>query len=83
MATPHQGSEGVALAEIVLNMMSIFKNTKTEYLKHLGEQSEWLDSLQKDYNSISTRFDTKYFYEEYATELPTGGSLYVCFASTP
>lgn len=78
MGTPHAGGGGVSWGKLALNLASIVKNTKPEYLDVLERNSQWLEQQQVQYNSISSKFDTKFFYEIYETELPGGRKLLVC-----
>lgn len=78
MGTPHAGGGGVTWGKLALNLASIVKNTKADYLDVLERNSQWLEQQQVQYNSISSRYDTKFFYEIYETELPGGLKLLVC-----
>lgn len=77
MGTPHAGSGGVSWGKLALNLASIVINTNPDYLAVLERNSHWLEQQQVQYNSISSRFDTKFFYEIYETQLPGGGKLLV------
>lgn len=77
MGTPHAGGGGASWGKLALNLASIVFNTKTEYLDVLEGHSQWLEHQQVQYNSISSRFVTKFFYEQYPTELPGGKTLLV------
>lgn len=83
MGTPHAGGEGVSWGRLALNLASIINNTKAEYLEVLERNSKWLEQQQVQYNSISRKFDTKFFYEMYETRLPGGGKLLVCVSVFP
>lgn len=83
MGTPHTCGGGVSWGKLALNLAAIVKNTKPQYLEILEHNSEWLEQQQVQYNSISSQFDTKYFYEMYETELPGGRKLLVCVSMFP
>ncbi|KAF7502238.1 hypothetical protein GJ744_006309 [Endocarpon pusillum] len=68
MGTPHQGGNGVRLGRLVLNIASVFVKTDDRILKHLKHNSEWLQQLQDQYNSISRDFVTKFAYETLRTQ---------------
>lgn len=78
MGTPHAGGEGVTWGRLALNLASMIKNTKPEYLDVLETHSQWLEQQQVQYMAISSRFDTVFFYEVYETVLPGGKSVLVC-----
>lgn len=79
MGTPHAGGGGVTWGRLALNLASIVKHTNVEFLDVLERNSQWLEQQQVHYNSISSRFDTTFFYETYETLIPGGGTIMVCF----
>lgn len=80
MGTPHAGGGGVTWGRLALNLASIVKHTNVEYLEVLERHSQWLEQQQVHYNSISSRFDTTFFYETYETPVPGGGTIMVYFS---
>lgn len=78
MGTPHAGGGGVSWGKLALNLASIVTNTNTEYLDVLEHHSHWLEQQQVQYNSISSNFNNKFFYEIYETKLRGGRKLLVC-----
>lgn len=81
MGTPHSGGQGAALGRLAVNIASIWLNTNSQLLRHLESNSEWLDQTQMRYSSISSHFDTKFFYE--AKETPTVAGRYLLVGSYP
>lgn len=77
MGTPHQGSSGVHLAELLLKVVSIFVKADNRILKHLEPDSEWLQQQLDQYGPISGDFVTKFAYETYCTEIAAGKSIMV------
>ncbi|KAM7211655.1 P-loop containing nucleoside triphosphate hydrolase protein [Rhypophila decipiens] len=77
LATPHQGGQGVSLAKILTRAYSIFSYTNPKLLAKIAPNSEWLQSLQSSYNSISHQFDTTFFYETWPMTVPLLGRLLV------
>jgi hypothetical protein len=77
MGTPHSGGQGARLGELAVNIASIWLNTNSQLLKHLQTNSEWLDQTQMRYLPISGEFNTKFFYEAYATPTVGGNELLV------
>ncbi|KAK4206917.1 P-loop containing nucleoside triphosphate hydrolase protein [Rhypophila decipiens] len=77
LATPHQGGQGVSLAQIVTRAYSVFSYTNPKLLAKIAPNSEWLQSLQSSYNSISHQFDTTFFYETWPMTVPLLGRLLV------
>lgn len=77
MGTPHQGSNGVHLAELLLKVASIFVKADHKILKHLEPDSEWLQQQLDQYGPISGDFVTKFAYETYRTRIPVGKSIMV------
>lgn len=75
LATPHQGGEGVSLAQIVTRVYSVFSHTNAKLLAQIAPGSDWLQDLQSRYNSISHHFETTFFYETRETSLPLLGKL--------
>lgn len=60
-----------------LSTDSIYRHTNTEMLKHLERDSEWLQMQLEQYNSISARYSTVFFYETCATPITAGPSSMV------
>lgn len=79
MGTPHQGGNGVELGKLLLNVASVFVTADDRLIKHLGEQSEWLQQQLGQYGPISRDFVTKFAFEEYETPTIRGHSLLLCF----
>jgi hypothetical protein len=77
MGTPHQGGEGVAWGQRLVNVASIFVNTNDKLLNILERDSETLQNQLSQYASISTKFVTKFAYEAYPTPLVFGKALMV------
>ncbi len=82
LGTPHQGGNGVSFAELLVNVMSVFAPAHDRLLKHLEQNSEWLQHQLGQYGLISGDFVTKVGYEEYETPTVLGHSIMVrglCF----
>ncbi|KAH0535996.1 hypothetical protein FGG08_007113 [Glutinoglossum americanum] len=77
MGTPHQGGEGVAWGQRLVNVASIFVNTNDKLLSVLERDSETLQNQLAQYTSISTDFVTKFAFETYPTPLVFGKALMV------
>ena len=77
MGTPHQGSSGVRLGELMLNVASIFVTTNNRIVQHLERDSEWLQQQLGQYAPISGDFITKFAYEIYPTPIAVGKSIMV------
>jgi hypothetical protein len=75
--TPHQGGNGVPWAKLAMRIMSVYANTNTYALKQLESHSKWLNDQLEQFKSISSDFDTIFFYEGYATPLLGGASILV------
>ena len=78
MGTPHQGGSGVQLGKLLVNVASLFVAADDHLLKHLENNSEWLQQQLGQYNPISGDFVTKFAYEEYKTPTMLGHSILVC-----
>ncbi|KAF5632700.1 eukaryotic translation initiation factor 3 [Fusarium sp. NRRL 52700] len=63
LGTPHQGGEGIPLAQVLRQISSIVSHTNKRILSKMERNSEWLQELQSDYNAISQEFETIFFYE--------------------
>jgi hypothetical protein len=72
LGMPHQGAESVDLALLLLQIQSIYSQTNDAVLKHLQNNSEFLQAQLSQYASISGNFDTKFCYEVYPTRIPGG-----------
>lgn len=77
MGTPHQGGNGVALGEVMLKVASIFVKADDRILKHLEQDSGWLQQQLGQYRPISSDFVTKFAYEIYPTPIALGGKMIV------
>ncbi|KAK1753768.1 hypothetical protein QBC47DRAFT_47883 [Echria macrotheca] len=73
LATPHQGGEGVHLAQIMTRVLSVVSYTNPKLLDQVQQHSEWLQDLQSRYNSISGDFDSVFFYETYEMAIDVAG----------
>lgn len=79
MGTPHQGGNGVELAEVVLNVAKLVVRVESSVLKHLRPNSEWLQQQLARYGQISSDFVTIYAYEVYQTPICFGKTVMVIF----
>jgi hypothetical protein len=77
MGTPHQGSSGVQLGTLLVNVASVFVAADTRLLQHLERDSEWLQQQLGQYGPISGDFVTKFAFEVYETRTVMGRSLMV------
>jgi len=77
MGTPHQGGNGVQLGKLLVNVASVFVAADDRLMKHLEQNSEWLQQQLGQYNPISSEFVTKFVYEEYKTPTVLGYSIMV------
>ena len=77
MGTPHQGSSGVNLGELLFNIVSIFATANDKILKHLERDSEWIQQQLGQYGPISRDFVTKFAYETYRTRIALGKPIMV------
>ncbi|KAI9855038.1 MAG: hypothetical protein M1813_000582 [Trichoglossum hirsutum] len=77
IGTPHQGGEGVAWGQRLVNVASIFVNTNDKLLNALEKDSEALQNQLTQYTSISTDFMTKFAFETCPTPLVLGKALMV------
>ncbi|KAH9233426.1 hypothetical protein K456DRAFT_1785964, partial [Colletotrichum gloeosporioides 23] len=73
IGTPHQGAEGVDLAQILTKVLSLFSNTNVTPLKDLKRNSDRLVELQRQYNAISHEFKTVFYYETRQIPIPLIG----------
>ncbi|KAL9103273.1 MAG: hypothetical protein Q9163_001675 [Psora crenata] len=67
MGTPHQGSGSALMGKLLVNVASVFVTADDRLLKHLEDNSEWLQQQLGQYGSISGDFVTKFAYEVYKT----------------
>jgi hypothetical protein len=67
MGTPHQGGSGVAFGRLIVNIASVFVAAHDRLLRHLEQDSEWLQEQLGQYGPISGDFVAKLALEEYAT----------------
>jgi hypothetical protein len=77
MGTPHQGGNGVQFGKILVNVASVFVASDDRLIKHLDQDSEWLQQQLGQYGPISGNFVTKFAFEEYETPTLLGDSLMV------
>ena len=77
MGTPHQGSSGVQLGKLLVNVASVFVAADDRLMRHLERDSEWLQQQLGQYGPISRDFATKFAYEEYKTPTTLGHSIMV------
>jgi hypothetical protein len=77
MGTPHQGGSGVQLGKLLINVASVFVAADDRLMKHLEQNSEWLQQQLRQYSLISSEFVTKFAYEEYKTPTVLGYSIMV------
>jgi hypothetical protein len=77
VATPHQGGEGVHLAEIMRRVFSVASYTNPKLLEQVQRHSAWLQDLQARYNAISRDLETVFFYETYEMAVPVFGRILV------
>ena len=78
LGTPHQGTEHVGLALLILNIRSIYSETNDIILQDLQSHSKTLQQQLDQYTSISHKYDTKFCYEMYETKLFAGKFMKVC-----
>lgn len=71
LGTPHQGGQGVSIAQAVTKVLSVISHTNSKLLGRLEPNSDWLIDLQTRYNAISQDFRTVYYYE--TKEMPVLG----------
>ncbi len=77
MGTPHQGSSNVQMGKLLVNVASVFVAADDRLMKHLEENSEWLQQQLGQYGPISGEFVTKFAYEEYKTSTVMRHSIMV------
>jgi hypothetical protein len=77
MGTPHQGGNGVAFGKLLANIASVFISADDRLLRHLEQDSEWLQQQLGQFGPISNEFVTKFAYEEYPTPTALGHSIMV------
>jgi hypothetical protein len=77
LATPHQGGEGLHLAEIMRRVYSVSSYTNPKLLEQVYRHSAWLQDLQARYNSISRDLETVFFYETYEMAAAVIGRILV------
>ncbi|CCA75680.1 related to tetratricopeptide repeat domain protein-Neosartorya fischeri, partial [Serendipita indica DSM 11827] len=70
--TPHSGTDGVGLVQLVNRIMSMFLETNNTVLKHLKTNSEELYNIQKSFISASGKLNSIFFYEERETPIAGG-----------
>ncbi|OHF04061.1 pfs domain-containing protein, partial [Colletotrichum orchidophilum] len=77
LGTPHQGGQGVELAQLFTKVLSVFSHTNNKLLQRMKPNSDWLFDLQERYNAISQDFKTVFYYETLKMPVPLLGSLLV------
>lgn len=78
MGTQHQGNSEVHLRELMLKMAFIFVTADDKILKHLEQDSKWLQQQLDQYASISHNFITKFTYEMFPTLIALRKTIMVC-----
>lgn len=79
LGTPHQGANGVSLAKLAANIVSLHEMTNDSALRHLEQHSEWLNDQLEQYKAIGSGFDTKFCFEAYETRVLAGHSIMVMY----
>jgi hypothetical protein len=69
LGTPHQGTDGIDLAMLLLGIQSIYSKTNDSVLKDLQNHSPVLQQQLSQYTSISGYYETKFYFELYPTPL--------------
>lgn len=77
LGTPHQGGQGVSIAQAITKVMSVISHTNSKLLGRMKPNSDWLIELQTRYNAISQDFKTVYYYETREMPVPGLGHLLV------
>ena len=72
MGTPPQGNSGAQLGELMLNVASIFVAFNDRVLRHLEQDSEWLEQQLGQFAPISRDFAIKFACEIYPTPIASG-----------
>lgn len=69
MGTPHQGGNGVEMAQVILTVAGVFMQTNPMLLKSLGPGSKELQELNREYFDVANKrqFDTILCYEDRKT----------------
>lgn len=80
LGTPHQGGQGVSIAQAITRVMSVFSYTNSKLLGRMEQNSDWLSDLQTRYNAISQDFQTVYYYETKEMPVPVLGRLLVRYS---
>ena len=70
--TPHSGTDGVALLQILNQLRAVYLQTTDTILQHLRANSSELENIQSSYLWASKRLKTVCFYEEYQTHIVGG-----------
>ncbi|KAF8527155.1 hypothetical protein BU17DRAFT_39893, partial [Hysterangium stoloniferum] len=68
LGTPHQGIDLTSWTRSLFKSLSIHFHTSDHLLKHLGLHSETLQQQLMQYNAISIRYHTIFYYEIYSTK---------------
>ena len=79
LGTPHQGAKGVDLATLLLQIHSVYSRANTTVVQHLPRNSEFLQLQLSLYASISAKFDTKFLFEAYPTQIFGGQTVTVSY----
>ncbi|KAF8514539.1 hypothetical protein BU17DRAFT_94396 [Hysterangium stoloniferum] len=77
LGTPHQGAKTADFGGCILDIISIHSKTNKIVVKQLRPHSEQLQVQLPQYNAISEKYDTKFFYEALPTYLHNGTRVVV------
>ncbi|TPX14735.1 uncharacterized protein E0L32_005130 [Thyridium curvatum] len=75
--TPHSGGEGVTLAQIGLQIMSVYQTVNDKVIQHLEPQSEWLRDQVENFKKISPDFHIIFCYEDVKTPVIGGKTMMI------
>ncbi|KAI9868915.1 MAG: hypothetical protein M1813_002737 [Trichoglossum hirsutum] len=70
LGTPHRGGQGTDMGLFLAQVDSIFTHTSSRIIKHLAENSEWLQMQRGQFSDISADFEIKFFYQTSAMKIP-------------
>jgi hypothetical protein len=85
MGSPHQGAAGVQLGELVLRIASVVMVTDKRVVRHIEQDSEWLQQQIQQCAPISQDFVTKFAYEMFPATSKAIGKVMVripCFITS-
>ncbi|KAH8790448.1 P-loop containing nucleoside triphosphate hydrolase protein, partial [Hyaloscypha sp. PMI_1271] len=77
LGTPHRGGRGTGMGLFLAQVGSLFTHTSSGILKHLAENSEWLQMQQGQFSDVSADFEIKFFYETFAMKIPIYGHVLI------